>query len=209
MNENWTNILATLLLLFGGWIVARGIRVFLVRGLRIARLDLVAEKAGIEEFLRKGGIKQDAVELLGALVYWISIIILLIMVMRVWDIEVGLTTTLVPFLPRIFVSLVILILGLYIASFVGDLVRTAAVNAEVMYARLLGQIVRYVLVVFVVLTALQQLGVETELISYGFLLILGSLSLGLGLAVGLGGQHVVARRLEAWVASIEEEVRED
>lgn len=209
MNENWTNILATVLLLFGGWIVARGIRLLLVRGLRIARLDLVAEKAGIEEFLRKGGIKQDAVELLGVLMYWIAIIILLIMVMRVWDIEIGLSQTLVPFLPKIFVSLVILILGLYMASFVGDMVRTAAVNAEVMYSKLLGQTVRYVLVIFVVLTALQQLGIETELISWGFLLVLGSLCLGLGLSVGLGAKDVVAKRVEAWVSRLEDEARQE
>ena len=209
MNNNWTNIIATLLLLFGGWVLARGIRLLLVRGLRIARLDLVAEKAGIEEFLKKGGIKQDAVELLGVLVYWIAIIILFVMVMKVWEIEVGLTNTLVPFLPRVFVSLVILILGLYIASFVGDMVRMAAANAEVAYARLLGQVIRYVLVIFVVLTALQQLGIETELISYGFLLILGSLCLGMGLAIGLGAKDVVARRLEAWVSRIEAEARED
>ncbi len=205
MNENWSNILATLLLLFGGWVLARGIRLLLVRGLRIARIDLVAEKAGIEEFLRKGGIKQDAVELLGALVYWISIIIIFLMVMRVWQIEVGLSDTLVPFLPRIFVSLVILILGLYIASFVGDMVRTAAANAEVAYARLLGQTIRYVLVTFVVLTALQQLGIETELISYAFLIILASICLGLALAIGLGAKDVVGRKLQAWVDRIEEE----
>jgi len=205
VNQNWSNILATLLLLFGGWIVARGIRLLLVRGLRIARIDLVAEKAGIEDFLKKGGIKQDAVELLGALVYWIAIIILIIMIMKIWQIEVGLSTTLVPFLPRIFVGLVILILGLYIASFVGDLVRTAAANAEMMYAKMLGQSVRYILVIFVVLTALQQLGIETKLISYGFLLILGAVCLGGGLALGLGAKDVVARRLEKWVARIESE----
>jgi hypothetical protein len=205
MNENWSNILATLLLLFGGWVLARGIRLMLVRGLRIARIDLVAEKAGIEEFLRKGGIKQDAVELLGALVYWISVIIIFLMVMRVWQIEVGLSDTLVPFLPRIFVSLVVLILGLYIASFVGDMVRTAAANAEVAYSRLLGQTIRYVLVVFVVLTSLQQLGIETELISYAFLMILGSICLGMALAIGLGAKDVVGRKLQQWVDKVEAE----
>lgn len=205
VNENWTNILATLVLLFGGWIVARGIRVLLVRGLRIARLDLVAEKAGIEDFLKKGGIKQDAVDLLGALVYWILIIVLIVMIMKVWQIELGLSSTLVPFLPRIFVGLVILIFGLYIASFVGDLVRTAAANAEMVYAKLLGQCARYILVIFVVLTALRQLGVETELISRGFLLILGAICLGGGLALGLGAKDVVARRLEKWVQKIESE----
>lgn len=205
MNDNWSNIVATLLLLFGGWIFARFVRLLLVRGLRIARIDLIAEKAGIEEFLRKGGIKQDAVELLGALVYWMTIVILLMTVMQIWGVGDELSNTLVPFLPKIFVALVILILGLYIASFVGDLVRTAAANAEIMYARLLGQALRYVLVIFVVLTALRQLGIETQLISWGFLLILASLCMGCGLALGLGAKDLVAQRLALWVKKLEEE----
>ncbi|MBM4356388.1 MAG: hypothetical protein FJ109_21775 [Deltaproteobacteria bacterium] len=204
---NGPKFLATLVILLGGWLVCRAVRLVLVRGLRIARLDLVAEKAGIESFLKKGGLKQDSVDLLGALVYWIGIIVLLIIVMKVWNIEVGLSTTLVPFLPRIFVSLVILILGLYLAAFVGDLVRTAAANAEMMYAPLLGQILRYILVIFVVLTALQQLGIETELISKGFLLILASLCLGFGLAIGLGAKDLVGKRLDEWIKKIEEENR--
>lgn len=209
LNANWSNILMTVVVLLGGWLVARAIRVLLVRGLRIARIDLVAEKAGIEEFLRKGGIKQDAVDLLGALVYWIAIIIILLTVMQIWGVGDELSTTLVPFLPRIFVSLVILILGLYIASFVGDLVRTTAANAEIMYAKLLGQVLRYILVIFVVLTALQQLGIETKLISWGFLLILGSLCLGGGLALGLGAKDVVKRRLEAWEKDLEKAAEEE
>ena len=209
LNANWTNILMTFLVLLGGWFVARAIRVLLVRGLRIARIDLVAEKAGIEEFLHKGGIKQDAVDLLGALVYWIAMIIILLTVMQIWGVGDELSTTLVPFLPRIFVSLVILILGLYIASFVGDLVRTTAANAEIMYAKLLGQVLRYILVIFVVLTALQQLGIETKLISWGFLLILASLCLGMGLALGLGAKDVVRRRLEAWEEETEKAAKEE
>lgn len=209
LNANWSNILMTFIVLLGGWLVARAIRVLLVRGLRIARIDLVAEKAGIEEFLRKGGIKQDAVDLLGALVYWIAIIIILLTVMQIWGVGDELSTTLVPFLPRIFVSLVILILGLYIASFVGDLVRTTAANAEIMYAKLLGQVLRYILVIFVVLTALQQLGIETKLISWGFLLILASLCLGMGLALGLGAKDVVRRRLEAWEEETERAAKEE
>ncbi len=209
LNANWSNIVMTILVLLGGWLVARAIRVLLVRGLRIARLDLVAEKAGIEEFLKKGGIKQDAVDLLGALVYWIIIIIILLTVMQIWGVGDELSTTLVPFLPRIFVSLVILILGLYIASFVGDLVRTTSANAEIMYAKMLGQVIHYILVIFVVLTALQQLGIETKLISWGFLLILGSLCLGGALALGLGAKDVVRRRLEAWEAEAEKDAKKE
>lgn len=187
--------LATLLLLVAGWLVARMVRMLVIRGLRIARLDMVAERAGIDGFLRKGGLRQDSVEILGALVYWLLIIVILVMIMKVWDLEIGLSVLLVPFLSRIFVSLVVLILGLFLAAFIGDLVRTAAANAEMAYAGLLGQLVRWVIVIFIVLTAIRQLGIEAQLISYGFLMVLGGLCLGMALAIGLGARPIVEERL--------------
>jgi len=203
LDAQWSNMLVTLILLLGGWLVARAIRLLLVRGLRIARLDLVADKAGIEAFLRKGGIKQDAVDLLGALVYWLAIIVIIMMIMKVWEIDLGLSTHLIPFLPRVFVALVVLILGLYIAAFVGDAVRTATANAGVTYSKVVGQSVQYLLAVVIILTALRQLGIETELISWGFLLILGSICLGFGLALGLGAKDIVAKRLQKWLDEME------
>ncbi len=205
MDQNWTRMLGTLFVLVLGWLVAKLIRMMLVRGMRVIKLDVVADKAGIDAFLKKGGIQHDSVGMLGALVYWIGIIVVLVMVLRIWEIDIGLSDTLVPFLPKIFVSLVILILGLYLAAFVGDMVRTAAANAEMTYSRMLGQTIRWILAVFVILTALTQLGVETQLISWGFLLILGSLCLGFALALGLGAKEVVGKRLERWVSQIEEE----
>ena len=196
--------LATLLLIVAGWLLARMVRMLVIRGLRIVRLDMVAERAGIDGVLRKGNIQQDSVEILGALVYWLQIILILVMVMKVWNLEIGLSTHLVPFLPRIFVALVVLILGLFLAAFIGDLVRTAAANAEMAYASLLGQLVRWVIVIFIVLTAIRQLGIEAQLISYGFLMIVGGICLGMALAIGLGARPIVEERLRRALERYEE-----
>jgi hypothetical protein len=201
--------LATLLLLVAGWLVARLVRMLVIRGLRIVRLDMVAERAGIDGFLRKGGLRQDSVEILGALAYWLLIIVILVMVMKVWNLEIGLSVLLLPFLSRIFVSLVVLILGLFLAAFIGDLVRTAAANAEMAYAGLLGQLVRWVIVIFIVLTAIRQLGIEAQLISYGFLMVLGGLCLGMALAIGLGARPIVEEHLRKALEKYEAAERED
>jgi hypothetical protein len=169
----------------------------------------VAERAGIDGFLRKGGLRQDSVEILGALAYWLLIIVILVMVMKVWNLEIGLSVLLLPFLSRIFVSLVVLILGLFLAAFIGDLVRTAAANAEMAYAGLLGQLVRWVIVIFIVLTAIRQLGIEAQLISYGFLMVLGGLCLGMALAIGLGARPIVEEHLRKALEKYEAAERED
>lgn len=207
-NTNWDKLLATLLILVGGWIIAKILKLMIVRGLKVVKLDVVAEKAGIAEFLKKGGIKQSAVEILGTLIYWIALILFLVMILAVWNIDVGLTETLVPFLPKIFAALVILILGLFLSSLVEDLVRATAANTGVRYAFYLAKTVKWILVIFVVMTALQQLDIQTEFVSWGFLIILGSFGLGMALALGLGTKDIVGRKVGEWVENIEKQAGE-
>jgi hypothetical protein len=205
---NWGNLLATLVILVLGWIIAKVLKIMVVRGFKLVKLDVVAEKAGIEAFLRKGGMQSSSIEILGVLIYWIALILFLMMILAIWNIDIGLSGTLVPFLPKIFAALVILLLGLFIASIIEDIVRTTAANAEIRYAFALAKTVKWILVIFIVLTAVQQLELETKLISWGFLIILGSLGLGLGLAIGLGAKDVVAKRIEAWVVKLETEAKQ-
>ena len=198
-------LLATLVILIGGWIIAKLLKIAILRGFRLIKLDVVAEKAGIEGFLKRGGAKKTSVEILGSLVYWIALIIFLVMVLSLWNIDIGLQTTLVPFLPKVFAALVILILGLFVASLVEDVVRATATNAGIHYAYVLSKVLKWILVVFVVMTSIQQLEVETEFLSIGFLIVLGSLGLGLALAIGLGSREIAAKKLARWIEKMEQE----
>jgi hypothetical protein len=201
--------LATLLILIVGWIVAKILKVAIIRGFKLIKLDVVAEKAGIESFLKRGGMKKTAIEILGSLVYWIALLVFLVMILSLWNIDIGLQTTLVPFLPKVFAALVIFILGLFIASLVEDVVRATAANAGIRYAFVLSKILKWILVVFVVMTAIQQLEVETQFLSIGFLIILGSLGLGVALAVGMGARDIAATKLGRWVQEMEKEAAID
>jgi hypothetical protein len=53
-------------------------------------------------------------------------------------------------------------------------------------------------VAFVVLIALDQMGVGGAIIRQSFLIILGGVVLALALAFGIGGQHWAAEILERW-----------
>jgi small-conductance mechanosensitive channel len=207
MMAHWPKLVATLLILIVGWILAKIFKMGIGKGLKLIKLDVVSEKAGIEGFLKKGGMKQTAVDLLASLVYWIAIIIVLMMVLHLWKIDIGLSTTLVPFLPKVFAALVILIMGLFIASLIEDLVRATSANAGLRYSFILSKLLKWILIVFVVMTAIQQLGIQTEFLSIGFLIILGSVGLGLALAIGLGAKDVVGKRIENWLVQLEQEAK--
>jgi hypothetical protein len=63
-------LVAALLLLIAGWILAKLLRRAAIKFLKLVRLDVAAEKAGIEDFLLQGGVRYTAVTLIAGLVYW-------------------------------------------------------------------------------------------------------------------------------------------
>ena len=59
-----------LVLLVVGWMLARLVRRLVIRGLRLVKADVAAEKAGLEDFLVQGGVRFTTVTLVGSFVYW-------------------------------------------------------------------------------------------------------------------------------------------
>ncbi|MEE8606186.1 MAG: hypothetical protein V3S55_01170, partial [Nitrospiraceae bacterium] len=72
------NILAAILILLVGWIIAKLFKAAVSRGLKLVRFSTLAEKAGIDGFLKKGGVKRTSTDLLAVLVYWLVMLIVLV-----------------------------------------------------------------------------------------------------------------------------------
>jgi len=65
-------------------------------------------------------------------------------------------------------------------------------------AELLGRISQYAIMVFVVLIALDQVNVVTDIIRQAFLILLAGVALALALAFGIGGQKAAGDLLQRW-----------
>jgi hypothetical protein len=102
------------------------------------------------------------------------------------------------FTPRILVAGLILVLGSYFAHFVGESVESYCVGAQISDADMIGKIVRYIVMTFVLMIALSQLEVGGEFIQRAFLIVLAGVVLALALAFGLGGRQWAAAMLERW-----------
>ena len=72
-------LLGALIILIVGWIVAKVIRRLVDWLLKVVRFDVLADKAGILEILRKGDLGISARELVSRLVYWLIMIMVLVM----------------------------------------------------------------------------------------------------------------------------------
>jgi hypothetical protein len=194
------NALLAVAIAIVGWLLARFVRFAVVKTLRSVNFHVLTERARIDAFLQLGGTHADTTAVLGTLVYWLVIIAALILACN----SLGLTYVtellgqIALFVPRVILAVVIVAFGAYFALFIDGSVTVYGRNVGFEAAPLLGRLARYAVLLFVVLIALDQLGIGGDIIRQSFLIILAGVVLALALAFGLGGRRWAARLLEYW-----------
>jgi flagellar biosynthesis protein FliQ len=189
-----------LLVLLAGWMVAKMVRFAISRGLRAVNFNVLTERAGMDGFLRDGGVGADTTEILALLFYWLVILAALVIGFNLLGLTyiTDLLGRVVLFVPRVMVALLILAFGAYFARFVGTAVTAYCRNIRLQDADLLGRLAQYAILTFVVLIALDQVSVGGDIVRQSFLIVLAGVVFALALAFGLGGKEWAAELLERW-----------
>jgi hypothetical protein len=208
VGEFLPRVLLALVVLIAGWLIAKAVRFALVKMLRAINFGVVTDKAGLDKFLQRGGGEMDTTTVLGLLAYWLVILASLMIAFNSLGLSyvTDILARVVLFVPKVMVAVLIVAFGAYFARFVGSAVTTYGSNVGVGDAKALGRLARYAIMVFVILIALDQLGLG-DIIRQTFLIIVGAIALGLALAFGLGGQKRAAELLERWSRRKDEDRR--
>jgi hypothetical protein len=187
-------------ILVGGWLIAKTVRFAVSRGLRAINFQVLTERAGVDRFLRDGGIAADGIAIFAGLAYWLTLLLALLVAFNSLGLNYAteLVRQVVLFVPKVFVALLVIAFGAYFARFVRDSVNAYLRNVGVSDADLLGHIAQYAIVGFVLLIAIDQLDFGGGLVQTTFLIVLGGIVFALALAFGLGGRERAAALLERW-----------
>lgn len=192
------NLVGALVLILLGWVIARLAQLIVGGLLRRLRLDQLAERAGLRRLLDDAGVASPVTHLIAILVYWLILLLFIVAAAE----SLGLTAvgqtliSLVTYLPNVLAAALIVLLGGLLARLVGEALSALAIQSGIAAGPALGQLVRYVLVVFVIILALEQLGVETTLLITATMALIGATALALALAFGIGSRDL-ARNIMA------------
>lgn len=183
---------AALVLLVFGWLAAR-LAQFVVAGiLKRVGLDRLGEKAGGARLLQDLGMDSSVSRLLARLVYWLVLLVFVLAAAESLGLQ-GMSATLqgvVDYLPNVLAAMLILLLGGLIARLVGNTLGALADRSGIRGGLALGQATRYIILVFVVVLALEQLGVETALLVSFATVLVTALMLALAVAFGWGSREL-------------------
>jgi flagellar biosynthesis protein FliQ len=183
-----------------GWILAKVARFAIVKGLRAVNFHVVTQRAGLDGFLKDGGIRADTTEIIALIVYWLVILGALVVGFNSLGLVyvTDLLGRVILFVPKVLVALLVLAFGAYFARFIANAVTAYCKNVHMQDAELLGRLAQYAILTFVILIALDQVNIGGDIVRQSFLIILAGVVFALALAFGLGGKEWAAELLERW-----------
>jgi hypothetical protein len=195
------NLLAMLLILLAGVVIAGATRLLLKVLLPRLGFDRFAQRLGLSVVLQKGGITRAPSRVLATALAWgiLGVFVLLAIGALNLQFAMDLVSRTLAYLPQVLIAAALLLLGSLVAAFVRRSVLIAAVNAGLPSARLLAAGVHSGLMVLFVAMALEHLGVGRQIILVSFTILFGGLVLALALAFGSGGRDLAREVLEKLV----------
>ena len=189
-----------LVVILVGWFLAKAARYAIAKGLRAVNFHVVTDRAGLDGFLRDGGIQADTTEIIGLIVYWLVILGALVVGFNSLGLiyVTDLLGRVILFVPKVLVALLVLAFGAYFARFIANAITAYCKNVHIQDAELLGRLAQYAILTFVILIALDQVNIGGDIVRQSFLIILAGAVFALALAFGLGGKEWAAELLERW-----------
>jgi len=192
------NLLAMLVILAVGILLARVVRVLLLKFLRVIQFDSWSDRMGFTTLLRKGDLWLKPSAVLGGTVFWILVIVTLMA--GLGALNVAAIDTLVAqffnYLPRVFSAAVILAIGYLFTSFISRAVLITLANSGYHYARLLAEAIRVLLMLMILAMVMEQLQIATNVVLAAFSILFGGIVIALAIAFGVGGIDTARRIVE-------------
>lgn len=195
-------LLAALMLLLAGFLVARLLRAGVKRGLAALGFGRMAEKSGLEALVRQGGVDLSLAGIIAGTVYWLVLLVVAVSAANSLGLDsvAGLANKVILYLPKVVVAILILVFGTLLARVVNRLVFAWLDGARFPGALGVSTGSEYAVQVFALFLALEQLEIGTTLLTVAFGIVFGGLVLAMALAFGLGGREWAAERIRDWSA---------
>jgi flagellar biosynthesis protein FliQ len=188
-------IILSIVIVVIGWIIGSSLSQLVERLFNKFKFDKALDAAGVDDLTARAGYKFRPGHFVGALVKWFIILVFIVAaldILRLDQVTVFFREVALGYLPKVIVSVLILLGASVLANVASASVVAGARAAGYKSSELLGSVTRYSVLLFAVLAVLNQLEIAPELVQTLFTGIVFAASLAVGLAFGLGGKEAAS-----------------
>lgn len=168
--------------------------------LKAVKFSKLTSESGLDRFLKKADLDFDTVGLISQAVKWFVILVFFTASTNI----LGLTAismvvnSLLGIVPKIVTATLIIAVGVFVANLTEGLVKGALATVDHKQSKNLAQFSRWVVMFIAVLAAVNELEIAQNLVTIFFQGLTWTITLSVGLALGLGGKDVVSQVLKDW-----------
>jgi len=193
------NLVLALVIFLVGYLISIGIGKLIAEILKSVKFNKLFEKEGWRKAIQRANIELNPADFIGAIFKWVFIIVSLVIAVDVLKLTsfAGFLTQVLGYIPNVIVAVLVFVVAMVISDIVEKLIRVTVERLKVGYGYIVSTIVKWAIWVFAFFLILDQLLPQSLLIKtlytaivYG---VVGALSLGIGLAIGLGGKETAGK----------------
>jgi len=203
------SLLAAIVVFLAGLLLARWLKKLTVSLLSNLKLNQIIGKTGFAQFLEKAEVKLKVEVIMGNIIEWFIIFVFFIATVNILGLKSvsDVLNTVLASIPRILSAAFVFTAGVLLAGVVESLVKGSIAQVDIKIARLAGKFASWLVVIFGVLASVNELGIAQSLINILFIGVVAMLSLGFGLAIGLGAKDLVSQFLQEWYKNLKKEIK--
>lgn len=179
------------------WAIIKFVNYILTKLLKITNLDNITTKLNEAKLFGKSDYTVVPSKIVLKFVKYLLVLIFFVVgsdILGLTMVSEGIGNF-IGYLPILISALAIFVIGVYIASLIQNSIKDSFKSMAISGANLIGNIVFYIIVIFITITALNQAGVNTEIITNNLTIILGSILIAIVIAIGLGSKDIITRLL--------------
>lgn len=185
------------LVLIIGWFITKFIIYIISKALDLTRVEVLSTKINEAEFFGKVDVQISIKNIILSFTKWILILVFFIIAADVmqWKIISEEISHLLRYLPKLFSAIVLFMIGIYMANFVRKAIYNMFQSLDLNGSKIVSSIVFYGITALITITALNQAGIDTSIITNNITIIFGSLLLTFALAFGIGSKDIIKKLL--------------
>jgi hypothetical protein len=197
-----SNILGAILILILGWIITRIVVVILKKVLQLSKIDKLTEVINNKNLFGKAELSFNVTNIIAGFVKWIMYLVFLIVASDImeWEFVSEAIGKLLTYLPVLFSSIALFMVGIYIANFIKKAIRGLFESFDLNGAKIISGLIVYIIAIIISITALNQAGINTDIITNNLTLILGAFLATMAIAFGFGSKDIIRGLLKSFYA---------
>lgn len=191
------NIVGALLVFIIGYLIAKLVANIVKRVLKKSGVDTLGDKLNAIDLVQDNNVNIVPSTLFSKVFYYILLLFVIVLATDILQIEAvsELMTKLVTYTPNIIVAIIVLGIALLIGDTIKGLVQSACESFNIPSAKMIGNLVFFLILIMGIMSALMQLGVETDFMGTVFSILIGGIVLAFALGYGLASKDAMSNFL--------------